>query len=59
VELPKIPLVVGGKIFKRTKDIPRVEEVNMNLVILQRVVECKRKNQTRKLLSLAMVVGSK
>jgi hypothetical protein len=48
-----------GKIFKRTKDIPRVEEVNMNLVILQRVVECKRKNQTRKLLSLAMVVGSK
>jgi hypothetical protein len=59
VELPKIPMIVGGKIFKRLEGIPRVEEVDMNLLGLQRVVECKRKNQTGKLVSLSMVVGSK
>ncbi|MCI71633.1 hypothetical protein A2U01_0092896, partial [Trifolium medium] len=32
VELPKIPMVVGGKIFKTAEDIPMVEEVKVNLV---------------------------
>ncbi|PNX59181.1 hypothetical protein L195_g051286 [Trifolium pratense] len=41
------PLVVGGKIFKKTKDISRVEDVKVNLVGLRRVVGCKRNNQTK------------
>jgi hypothetical protein len=32
VELPKIYVVVGGKIFKRAEDIPGVEDVKVNLV---------------------------
>jgi hypothetical protein len=59
VGLPKIHVVAGGMIFKRAEDIPRVEEVKVNLVGLRRVVGCKRENQTEKLVSLAMVVGSK
>ncbi|MCI70426.1 hypothetical protein A2U01_0091689, partial [Trifolium medium] len=59
VKLPKIPMVVGDKIFKMAEGIPSVEEVKVHLVGLQMVVECKRENQTGKLVSLAMVVVSK
>ncbi|MCI29414.1 hypothetical protein A2U01_0050623, partial [Trifolium medium] len=38
VELPKNPMVAGGKIFKRVEGIPRVEEVKVNLLGLRRVV---------------------
>jgi hypothetical protein len=58
VGLHKILVVARGKIFKRAEDILRVEEVKVNLVGLRVVVGCKRKNQTEKLVSLAMVVGS-
>ncbi|MCI32477.1 hypothetical protein A2U01_0053691, partial [Trifolium medium] len=52
-------MVAGCKIFKRAEGIPRVEEEEVNLVGLRRVVGCKRKSQTGKLAGLAMGVRSK
>jgi hypothetical protein len=43
----------------RVEDIPRNEDVKVNLVGLRRIVGHKRKNQTEKLESLTMFVGSK
>jgi hypothetical protein len=59
VELPKVDMAVGSKIFKREEGILRVEEVKVNLVGLQRTIKCKRKNQIGKLISLTMNFGFK
>ncbi|MCI60597.1 hypothetical protein A2U01_0081853, partial [Trifolium medium] len=54
--LPKNPMVAGYKIFIKAESIPRDEDDEVYLVGLRRVVGCKRKKQTGKLVSLAMVV---
>ena len=37
-KLPKNPRVIGYKFYKRVKGIPRIEDVNVNLVELHSVV---------------------